>query len=247
VSLRILKACKIGAIAMKLQGGIYFNQDGLHQSVRAMHIQTELMGISSANVNGFDKVGYQKKEGVISSFAEIIGIHGLSEAVDDKMGRIFLTKNPLDFALANQGYFQITDKNGITKLTRDGRFMLNKEGELLALEGQHVLSQGGGKIKLPFLPEKLDEIIVSDDGRIELFNPKTRKVEYVDTISVVSSDGGVVIDPKVKQNYAEASNVSLEEEFIGMVPIRRNFEANRNMYMLQNNNLTRAIQQLGSS
>lgn len=230
---------------MKLHGGIYFNQDGLSQSVRAMHMQTELLGISAENVNGFDKVGYQKKEGVISSFAEIIGVHGLSKAVDDQVGRIFNTKNPLDFALAQKGYFQIMDKNGATTLTRDGRFKLNKEGELLALEGQHVLSQGGGKIKLPFMPEKLEDISVADDGRISIFNPNTRKLEYVDTFSVVSSEGAVVVDPQVKQSYSEASNVSMAEEFINMVPIRRTFDANRSMYMLQNSNLTKAIQQLG--
>lgn len=232
---------------MKLQGGIYINQDGISQSTRAMHVATELMGIFSENVNGFDKVGYQRKEGVIASFSEIIGIHGLSKAVDDKVGRIFLTKNPLDFALAEKGYFQIMDKNGATTLTRDGRFMVNEEGELLALEGQHVLSQGGAKIKFPFLPEKLEDIKVTDDGKIGIFNPKTRKMEYVSTISVVSSDGGVVVDPKVKQAYSEASNVSLAQEFIEMVPVRKTFDANRQMYMLQNSNLTRAIQELGRS
>ncbi|GBF23367.1 flagellar basal-body rod protein FlgF [Candidatus Gastranaerophilus sp. (ex Termes propinquus)] len=230
---------------MKLQGGIYINQDGISQSTRAMHMQTELMGIHADNVVGFDKVGYQRKEGVVAAFSEIIGIHALSKATDDKAGRIFITDNPLDFAIADKGYFQIMDQGGVVKLTRDGRFKLNKEGELLALEGQYVLSQGGGKITLPFLPEKLEDIRVTDDGKIGIFNPKTLKLEYVDTISVVSSEGRVVLEPKIAQAHTEASNVALEQEYLEMVPVRRTFEANRQMYMLQNSNLTRAVQELG--
>jgi flagellar basal body rod protein FlgG len=210
-----------------------------------MHVQTEIMGITAKNINGFDKIGYQRREPVLSSFAEIIGVHGLSEATDDRIGRIFHTKSPLDFALAEKGYFQLQDKNGVTKLTRDGRFKLGIGGELLGVEGQFVLSQGGGVIKLPFMPEKLEDIQVTEDGRVSIFNPASRKLDYVDTISVVSSEGQVVVDPQVKQTYAEYSNVSLAQEFIETVPVRRTFEANRQMYMLQNAYLTRAVQELG--
>ena len=55
---------------MRLQGHISASQRGLNQSIGAMHMQLELMGISQENINGFDKVGYQRKDGVISSFSE---------------------------------------------------------------------------------------------------------------------------------------------------------------------------------
>ena len=55
------------------------------------------------------------------------------------------------------------------------------------------------------------------------------------------------MDPNVKQGYNEYSNVALQEEFIKMMPIMKNFDANRQMFMLQNSVLGKAISQLSSS
>ena len=53
-----------------------------------MHLQSEMLGIINGNITGFDKVGFQRKDVVVSSFAEYIGAHALSTAVDDEVGRI---------------------------------------------------------------------------------------------------------------------------------------------------------------
>ena len=231
---------------MRLEGGIYFNENGISQSTRAMHLQMEILNINAKNIAGFDKPGYQRKEPVVSSFSELIGVHGLSEGVDDQVGRIMKSGYPLDCSIAKKGYFQLLEKDGSVKLTRDGRFTLNKEGELLGVEGQNVLDQGGNVLKLPFVPEELKDVQIGTDGVITVFNPETRKMEYGGTISVVSSDGGVVLDPDIKQGYLEASNVFLEKEFFEMFPVRRNFEANRQMFLLQQSKLNNAIQQLSN-
>lgn len=230
---------------MRLQGGIYLNPDGMSQSIRAMHLATEIVGIKNENVVGFDKIGYQKKEAVVSSFAEIIGVHALSKSTDDQVGRIMMSKNPLDFALGSKGYFQTVQKDGSIDLTRDGRFMLNEKGELTTLMGNNVLSDAGSKIVLPIFPEKPEDIKVSTNGQMSVFNPKTNKLEPFATLGVVSTDGAVVPNVDVKQGYTEGSNVNLAQEFIELVPVRRNFEANRQMYIIQSSNLSRAIQELG--
>ena len=72
-------------------------------------------------------------------------------------------------------------------------------------------------------------------------------MECVATIGVVDANGLLVMEPKVKQGYNEYSNVSLQNEFIGMMPIIRNFEANRQVFMIQNQNLQKVINQLGSA
>lgn len=232
---------------MRLQGYISQSQRGLNQSIGAMHMQMELMGVTQENINGFDKVGYQRKDGVVSSFAEYIGIHGVSKAVDDSVGRIARTDKPLDFALGEKGYFQLLNNSGSVELTRDGRFKINEKGELLGLENQKVLTQGGSPIVLPFTPEKYEDIRVDVNGRLCIFNPATRKMEYVDTIGVVSSDGNTVIEPNMKQGCLEFSNVSMAQEFLELVPLRRTFDANRQLFMIQNGALTKAIQQIGNA
>ena len=228
---------------MKLNGGIEFFENGMRTNIRAMHLQTEIMGILSSNFNGFDKVGYQRKDPVISSFSEYIGVHGLSTAIDDKVGRIINTKNPLDFAIVNKGYFQHSSPEGV-KITRDGRFKLDREGYLQTLEGANVLSSAGAPIKMPWTPEKLEDIKVNNKGEIGLFNKLTGHFDYVATISVVTDRGIAVIEPDIKQGYNEHANVSLSTEIMEVIPVRRNFEANRIMFVLQNNQLGKAISEL---
>ncbi len=230
---------------MLLQGTVSTSQRGLHASISAMHMQMELMGINNANVQGFDKVGYQRKDPVVSSFADIIGIHAISEAVDDQVGRIAETNNPLDIALANKGYLQMLNTDGSIELTRDGRLKLNEKGELLGLENQKILTSGGTPIVLPFMPKEAKDITIDSNGKLFVFNPETQKMDYVDTIGVVSSDGKAVLEPDIKQSCLEFSNVNLAQEFLEMVPYRKNFDANRQLFMLQNEALTSAIQQLG--
>lgn len=231
---------------MKINGGIRYCEKGLTASLRAMHVQSELIGMYNENVGGFDKIGYQRQEPVVSSFTEFLGVHGLSKTTDDKVGRIAMSENPLDLALANKGYFQVQTADGI-KLTRDGRFKLDKQGNLLTLEDDKVLSNAGVPIQLPVVPEQLKDIQINAKGLVSVLNRKTNKFETAGFVGVVDTNGVVVMNPEVKQGYNEYSNVSLQDEFIGMLPIIRNFEANRQIFMIQNQNLQKVISQLGQA
>ncbi len=231
---------------MIINGGISYLEKGIKTSIRAMQVQSELLAMSNENVNGFDKVGYQRKESVVSSFTEFLGVNGLSQTTDDKIGRISMSDNPLDLAIATKGYFQTRSDEGV-KLTRDGRFKIDKNGNLLTLEDHQVLSNAGVPIQLHIIPDDLKKIKIDDSGFISVYNEKTRKMEGVATIGVVDANGLLVMEPKVKQGYNEYSNVSLQNEFIGMMPIIRNFEANRQVFMIQNQNLQKVINQLGSA
>lgn len=233
-------------VVMKINGGIRYCENGLTTSLRAMHVQSELIGMYNENIIGFDKIGYQRQDPVVSSFTEFIGVHGLSKTIDDKVGRIQMSDNPLDIALAEKGYFQTQSKDGI-KLTRDGRFKLDKEGYLLTLEDDNVLSSSGVPIKLPIVPEQISDVKINSKGLISVFNRKTNKFENAASLGIVDANGVLVMEPQVKQGYNEYSNVALQNEFIGMMPIIRNFEANRQIFMIQNQNLQKVISQLGTT
>ena len=231
---------------MIINGGIRFCEKGLTTSLRAMHVQSELIGMYNENVTGFDKIGYQRKDPVVSSFTEFIGVHGLSQTIDDKVGRIQMSDNPLDLALAEKGYFQTMNADGI-RLTRDGRFKLDKDGFLLTLEDDNVLSNAGVPIQLPVVPEQIKDVRVNSKGLVSVLNRKTNKFENAGYIGVVDSNGVIIVNPQVKQGYNEYSNVALQDEFIQMMPIIRNFEANRQIFMIQNQNLQKVISQLGQA
>ena len=230
--------------AMRLNSGIQFNDSGLTASIRAMHLDSELIAISNENIGGFDKIGYQRKEAIVTSFAEYLGVHALSTTRDDKVGRIMVSEKPLDIAIANKGYFQVQSENGI-KLSRDGRFQIGKDGTLLTLENAKVLSNAGVPIKFPFIPQDLKQIKVDNSGKITMFNPDTHKLTLIGQIGVVDHNGVVVMDPNIKQGFNEFSNVSLQTEFLQIMPVIKNFDANRQMFMLQNSKLSSAISRLG--
>ncbi len=231
---------------MKLNAGVKFIENGLTTSLKAMQVQSTLIDIANDNVGGFDKVGYQRKEAVVSSFTEYLGANGVSTSTDDAVGRLASTGNPLDLAIATKGYFQVQSAEGV-KLTRDGRFKLDKSGNLLTLEDAKVLANNGSPIKLNIIPEELKDIVVDPKGAISVLNKKTNKLEKVANIGVVSSDGTLIMKPEVKQGYNEYSNVSLEREFLGLMAPIRGFDANRQIFMIESANLTKAISQLGSS
>ena len=231
---------------MKINGGVRYCELGVRSSIRAMHVATELLGITNENVTGFDKVGYQRKEAVLSSFSEYLGVNGISKNVDEKVGRIMVSEKPLDIALANKGYFQIKTPYGV-QLTRDGRFKLDKDGNLLTLEDNKVLSDSGVPIKLHRVPEDLKEVVINRKGTVSIFNKQTRKLETVANLGIVDSNGMAVLSPDVKQGYNEYSNVSLQNEFLAVMPTVRNFEANRQMFIMNNTNMQKAISQLGSA
>lgn len=231
---------------MKINGGIRYMERGIDVAIRAMQVQTQLMAIGNGNVNGFDKVGYQRQEAVVSSFTEFLGVNGISTTTDTKVGRITMSANPLDLAIAKEGYFQTEGPGGV-KLTRDGRFKLDKEGNLLTLDDRKVLSNAGTPIQLPLVPEKVSDVKVDDLGGVRVLDKTNGKMLLAGHIGVVDTNGVIIMDPQVKQGYNEYSNVSLQNEFIAMMPIIRNFEANRHIFMMQNQNLQKVISQLGST
>lgn len=231
---------------MIINGRVSYIENGFATSIRAMQVQSELVSMTNQNIIGFDKIGYQRQEPVISSFTEFLGVKGLSQTTDDKIGRIMMSENPLDLAISTKGYFQTRSAEGV-KLTRDGRFKIDKDGNLLTQEDHQVLSNAGVPIKLHVVPDDLKKIKVDDNGLLSVFNDKTKKQEAVAYIGVVDANGIVVMDPKIKQGYNEYSNVALQNEFMSLMPIIRTYEANRQIFMIQNQNLQKVISQLGSA
>jgi flagellar basal body rod protein FlgG len=218
----------------------------MKSSIRAMHLQSEVLGMINENITGFDKVGYQRKEPVISSFTEYLGIHGLSSTVDDAPGRIMVSKNPLDITMANKGYFQVQTPEGV-KLTRDGRFKLDKNGNLLDLEDNQVLSDAGMPIQLPVIPDNLQQIVVNTKGKISVFDKNAQGMVEAGYLGIVDSNGMAVLNPEVKQGFNEHSNVVIQNEFLAVKPVVRTFEANRQIFMLESSKLQSVISQLGST
>ena len=108
-----------------------------------------------------------------------------------------------------------------------------------------MLSDDGTPIKLHRVPEDASQVIIDRKGTVSVFNENTRKLEPVGMLGVVDANGVAVLDPDIKQGYNEYSNVSLQNEFLAVMPTVRTFEANRQMFRMQNSKLSSAISRLG--
>ena len=84
------------------------------------------------------------------------------------------------------------------------------------------------------------------NGVVRVLNNRTRTFELAGTLSVVTQDGIAVMSPNVRQGFNEFSNVNLQSEFMQAMQYPKTFEANRQLYQIQNSNLQRAISTLSS-
>lgn len=232
---------------MTLEGRVSYEHDPMTISVRGMTTQIYLLSFYTDNLAYADIPGYQRKVPVITSFAEHLGINGIDKATDTSIGRIHSTLRPLDFALNTKGYFQKLQADGSVELTRDGRFKLDKTGRLLSNDGLPILSRQGTPIQLPFIPDKPDRIKVKPDGWITIVDPQSGKTHQVAQLGIAISDGKLADEVDVRQGFVEESNVFIHEEFVSLVGPKRNFQANRAMFLTQSQALTRLIQEMGRS
>ncbi|HEY1687878.1 MAG TPA: flagellar hook-basal body protein [Solirubrobacteraceae bacterium] len=106
--------------------------------------------------------GFKAEESSQSSFGEMLLSNTLSGQqvgsinTDVQSGKAYTdltpaavheTGQPLDFAIAGEGFFAVRTGEGV-RYTRDGQFAANASGELTDAYGDPVLSQGGAPIKV---------------------------------------------------------------------------------------------------
>lgn len=231
---------------MVLEGRVNYTGDGMNISTRGMITPMKVLNIHTDNISNFGVPGYQRKDPVMTSFVEVLGANGVDQTVNTEVGRLRLSGNPLDFALNCQGYFQKVDASGKIELTRDGRMKIDKNGYLLALDNKRILSAAGQPVRFSKIPTDLEkDMKVTPDGTITVYDAKKGEMVPTGKMAIVSQDGSISASPDLKQRYVEDSNVFLANEFVSIIPLRRQFEANRQLFILQSDGLSRMIQELG--
>ncbi|MDE1151959.1 MAG: flagellar basal-body rod protein FlgF [Micavibrio sp.] len=173
---------------------------------------------------------------------------------DLSTGNLAQTHNPLDLAIAGEGYFAVSTASGI-RYTRDGGFSLNFNRQLVSKTGNIVMSEGGGPLVIP--PEA-KQITVADDGTVatEIGDVGRVKVVSFDNPQALTKLGNNLYDAggqaetplaaetRVEQGVLEGSNVNPVVEMNRMVELMRMFQAAQNMLMTDHDRIRGAIQKL---
>jgi len=154
------------------------------------------------------------------------------------------TNNPLDLAIQGRGFFQIQLPDGTTAYTRDGKFGLDAQGQLVTQNGDLV--QPGITI-----PTDAQTITIAPDGTVTAIQPNATQtivgqIQIADFINpaglthlganlfqVSNSSGQPTIgNPSVNglgalgQGMLEQSNVSMVEEMVNLIAGQRAYEMN---------------------
>jgi len=171
-------------------------------------------------------------------------------------GQMTTTENPLDLAIAGNGYFEVETPVG-TRYTRNGVFQLNAAGELVTSSGQRVLGEGGNPIVLP--PNSRDVSITRDGtistdqgpvGRLSIvrFEDEQAMVKLADGLyDADGQDPQPAEDAEVMQGMIEGSNVQGIIELTKMIETVRHYTSTGKLVNDEHERLRRAIQSLGGT
>lgn len=186
--------------------------------------------------------------------APITFVHDISLTRDYRQGALRQTGAPFDVGLQGAGFFQVQTPNGV-RLTRDGRFTLNAQGQLVDSSGNLVLQAGGQPIQVDqtkTTPQIAHDGTVSQDGQI------VGQIGVVDVAdrSALTETGGGLYDPgaqtptadtttAVQQGMIETANVDAIQQMTRMIEVSRAYEQVTSMMDATGTASDNSIQRLG--
>lgn len=238
-------------------------QDGLYVALSSQialekRLNTIADNVANASTIGFRATGV-KFEDVVSGIDDkaLSFVAPGDTYMSGANGPLRETGNPFDFAIKGNAWFGIETPAG-TVMTRDGRFTLNENGELLTIEGYPVLDAGGAPIQLdprngPPRAGADGSLRQGDNlvGALGLydFDPGPNFVRFGNSGIVPAGEPEPVVDrldAGVAQGFLEESNVNPVLEITRLIMVQRAFENGAAMIRDTESSFDEAIKTLGS-
>jgi flagellar basal-body rod protein FlgF len=238
-------------------------QDSLYVALSAQmalerRLNTIADNVANASTVGFRATGVKFEDIVSGTGSRSVSFASPGDTyLSSAHGSLTETGNPFDFAVQGDAWFAIETPAG-TVMTRDGRFSMNENGELMSIEGHPVLDAGGAPIQLDPRngPPKAgaDGSLRQGDqlvGAIGLFNfdPGQNFVRYGNSGIVPAREPEPVTDRGdigVAQGFLEESNVNPVMEMTRLIAVQRAFENTAAMMRETASSSDEAIKTLGS-
>ncbi len=241
---------------------------GWYTGASGMNAQQYRLDAISNNLANVDTAGYKRDITVSKSFPEllirrtnadgvyktefgsadaapVIGKLGLGVEINENFidfaqGSFKLTNSKTDAALSGKGFYVVDTPYG-ERYTRNGNFLIGKEGILETKDGYPVMGENG------YIRVSDDKFMINEDGVI--FSEENG--EEIDRFKVVRFDNERYLKkmgesfystndiagpahiaegnerPKFVQGYSETSNVNVVNEMVQMIEVNRAYEANQ--------------------
>ncbi|MDM9626388.1 flagellar basal-body rod protein FlgF [Rhizobium sp. S152] len=173
-------------------------------------------------------------------------------------GELQQTGNMLDFAVKGDAWFALETPAGRV-LTKDGRFTMTDNGQLVSVRGYPVLDAGGAPIQLNTAggePKVGSDGLMYQDGKqigsLGLFEADISKgyLRYENSGIMTTQAPQAVTDRfnvGVRQGYVENSNVNAMREITQLIEVNRAFESMTSLSKDSEASFSEAIKTLGGS
>ena len=167
-----------------------------------------------------------------------------------EQGQFEETRNPLDVALATDGFFQIQTQNGLV-YTRNGAFSIDDEGYLALLEVGRVMGTNG--------PIYLgtDDIEINNSGTVYFSDGRIAGnisvVDFADKTQLEKAENGIFTtnaqgnntNAKMIQGYIEQSNVDSVDEMVSMMESQRALQSAAQVLKIYDQLMSKAVNNIG--
>jgi len=177
--------------------------------------------------------------------------------VDLTQGPIEPSSSPLHMAIFGSGYFAVKDGEQ-TRLTRNGNFMLDRQGKLILADGSGSAILDAQKQPIQLDPTRVGEVAVAPDGTITVGGAIATQLgvfDVADPRGLVPAGGTLIaVRPNtelrpsvatVRSGFLEASNVDPASEMTQLLAAQRQLEANANMIRYQDQSLSKLVNEVG--
>lgn len=183
------------------------------RTIDGMFKKLEMFEAITKNIANANSIAYKRRIPESVSFKSVLG----DVARDNSQGQLKQTGKTLDFAIEGDAFFMVESEDSITT-TRNGRFELSKEGDLVTLEGNKVVI-----VEKPEHPLNLRDytnIQIDDEGVISIDGERYGRI-------ALSMQNNKPV--KIHQGYIETSNVNIINEMSSLTMVFRSIEASEKL------------------
>ena len=240
-------------------------QNGYYTTTGAMVTQFNRLDVLSNNLANVNTPGFKRDDVVISDFARIFqesrdelplqnhtkeGAKFLNRSIDrvPQIGEQYVnftsggmkqTGNALDFALKREdAFFMVETPQGV-RLTQNGAFTINDQGQLVTKEGyqvlpadyftsqQYITVEAGTQItadhqgNLYFNGEEAGRLFIAQPQEIRML---TKEGDHLYTFEGLDSVTELTDADVVAQGFLETSNINPVKEMVGLIEAQRMVE-----------------------
>ncbi|MEZ5715410.1 MAG: flagellar hook-basal body complex protein [Paracoccaceae bacterium] len=221
------------------------------QSGLMREMQIVANNIANAATTGFRQEGlvFSEQVAALREGPSLSMAGATVRATSMVQGTLTLTGGPLDLAIEGDGFFLIETPQG-ERLTRNGSFTANGEGDLVTNDGFRVLDAGGAPI---FIPPDATDLAVAADGTVSSQGrPLTQIGLYqpTDPLDLIREDGVMFrsdagVEPaetgRIMQGFLESSNVDPVGQLTRMIEVQRAYELGQSFLDAENDRLQNAV------